>query len=179
MPTIFTHALVTGVLGKSAHWSQSLRSTALCAFCGLIPDLDGIGFHLGIPYEHVWGHRGLTHSFSFAFVLGIILGLIFGESKRIRSRIVWGLLLSVLIASHPILDMLTNGGHGVAIFAPFDHARHFFPNHYRVIQVSPMSLSPGLKMALISEFYWVWIPTLCYLFTVVLRKRSGREEPPR
>ncbi len=32
-----------------------------------------VGLVFGIPYEHVLGHRGLTHSIAFAMLLGIVI----------------------------------------------------------------------------------------------------------
>jgi inner membrane protein len=43
------------------------------------------------------------------------------------------LCIAVATASHGILDAFTNGGLGVAFFAPFDKTRYFFP-------VTPMKL---------------------------------------
>jgi hypothetical protein len=34
---------------------------------------------------------------------------------------------SFVTASHGMLDAMTDGGLGVAFFAPFDNARYFFP----------------------------------------------------
>ena len=39
------------------------------------------------------------------------------------------------MASHGVLDALTDGGSGVAFLAPFDDTRYFFP--WRPIRVSP------------------------------------------
>jgi inner membrane protein len=61
--------------------------------------------------------------------------------------------------SHGILDAMTDGGRGVAFFAPFDDTRYFFP--FRPIKVSPIGLSfftaRGLDV-IWSEFLWVCIP---------------------
>ena len=180
MPTIFTHALVTGLLGKGIRPQQGAKSVALCALCGVLPDLDGVGFHLGVPYLHVWGHRGASHSLAFALAAGLLLGLLFAEHKRLSGRLGRGLFFGALIASHPLLDMLTTGGHGVALFAPLDHTRQFFPDAYRVIRVSPMSVSPRLITALMSELYWVWAPTLALYVGMrsisALIKRGGRPQ---
>ncbi len=37
--------------------------------CTEIPDLDAIGFWLGVPYKSFFGHRGFTHSIAFAVLL--------------------------------------------------------------------------------------------------------------
>jgi inner membrane protein len=56
--------------------------------------------------------------------------------------------------------MLTNGGRGVALFAPFSNTRYFFP--WRPIEVSPISVrhffsTRGIQI-MRSEFRWVWLP---------------------
>ena len=42
------------------------------------------------------------------------------------------------IASHGILDALTDGGRGVGFWIPFDNSRYFFP--WRPIPVSPIGI---------------------------------------
>jgi inner membrane protein len=65
-------------------------------------------------------------------------------------------------ASHGLLDGLTNGGLGVAFFAPFDSARYFFP--LRPILVSPIGVGAFLSQrglsVLLSEMTWVWPPSI-------------------
>ena len=70
-----------------------------------------------------------------------------------------GGILAVAMASHGVLDALTDGGPGVAFFAPFDDTRYFFP--WRPIRVSPLwrgfFSSRGLE-TLASEVRWLWLP---------------------
>jgi inner membrane protein len=66
----------------------------------------------------------------------------------------------VACASHALLDAMTNGGLGVALYWPFDHERHFLP--FRPIQVSPIGVKEffsewGLRV-IASELIWVFIP---------------------
>ena len=117
--------------------------------------------------------RGLLTA-AVALSLGLVLGLAFSEGSRLRARIGWGLLFGALIASHPLLDMLTTGGHGVAPWAPYDNARLFFPKPWRVIQVSPMSLTPRIQAAFLSELYWVGLPTLVLLIVRFCLHRLGQ-----
>ena len=42
---------------------------ALALVCAVLPDLDALGLWLGIPYDHPFGHRGITHSLPFAVAL--------------------------------------------------------------------------------------------------------------
>ena len=100
----------------------------------LLPDADVVGFALGVPYAAPWGHRGATHSFAFSIVLGALIGVAarwFGR-PAIRTALV---AIAVLV-SHPILDTMTDGGLGCALWWPFDAARHFAP--WRPIPVAPI-----------------------------------------
>lgn len=68
-------------------------------------------------------------------------------------------------ASHPLLDMLTTGGRGCALWWPFSDERLFFP--VRVIQVSPLGARAffsewGLSV-LYSEAFWIGLPCLVLL----------------
>lgn len=65
-------------------------------------------------------------------------------------------------ASHAILDMMTNGGLGVAIFSPFDLTRYFFD--FRPVVVSPIGVVRffsewGLNVVK-SEIVWIILPAL-------------------
>ncbi len=131
---------------------------ALALVCAVLPDLDALGLWLGIPYEHPFGHRGITHSLPFAVALAGAGTLLAPEAEP---RIAFGVLL-VSAASHGLIDALTNGGLGIALFSPFSHKRFFLP--WRVIEVSPLRPSAlfsrrGLEV-LRSEMRWVWVPCL-------------------
>jgi membrane-bound metal-dependent hydrolase YbcI (DUF457 family) len=39
----------------------------------LLPDIDFIAFHFGIPYRHPFGHRGAAHSPAFALLVGALV----------------------------------------------------------------------------------------------------------
>jgi inner membrane protein len=134
----------------------------LTAGCSMLPDLDVISFAFGIRYNHVLGHRGITHSLLFALVLGLVVSLIFFREIELFS-INWWLLTGyffLITASHALLDAMTNGGLGVAFFAPFDNQRYFLP--WRPIEVSPIGLEAFLSArgltVLLSEIKWIWIP---------------------
>jgi inner membrane protein len=78
------------------------------------------------------------------------------------SRAVAFLFVAAACASHGLLDMLTNGGHGVAYFWPWSTDRHFLPGP--VIEVSTLNLrrffGPAGIAVLQSEWRWVWLPAL-------------------
>ena len=138
-------------------------AVAAGALLTVIPDVDSIGFWMGVPYGAPLGHRGLTHSLAFAALLALTA---FGALRRFSPRARGtspGLLYLYLFfcaASHGVLDALTDGGLGVAFLAPFSNERYFFP--WTPILVSPISISGffdarGLRV-LASEMVWIWIP---------------------
>jgi membrane-bound metal-dependent hydrolase YbcI (DUF457 family) len=59
------------------------------------------------------------------------------------------LLLFLAAASHPLLDMLTDGGLGVALLAPFSWSRYFFP--FRPIPVSAIGVDGDTCLVLAWE----------------------------
>lgn len=160
VPTIFTHPAVP--LGLSPWFRRLPRSViVLGVIASAIPDIDVLSFHLGIPYESPLGHRGFTHSLAFAFLLALLLALLVwrGLSARAPS---FGTLFTyffLAIASHGLLDAMTNGGKGVGFFIPFSTKRYFLP--WRPIRVSPIGAThfaakAGVVMR--SELLLVWLP---------------------
>ena len=173
MPTFISHAVSAYTLGKLS-FSSTLprRFWWLALFCAIIPDVDVLGLHYGINYADVWGHRGMTHSFSFAFLLS--LAVVFSafrqiQFKTLRIRLI--IFFFLVASSHGILDALTNGGLGVAFFAPFDNSRYFFS--YQPIQVSPISISAFIEgrawYVLRSELVWVGLPCLILLALIKIK----------
>ena len=140
-------------------WSLWLLAAALA----VAPDLDVLGFRLGIPYDSLLGHRGLTHSLPFALAVSGLLTAFFYRSGAgpLTWKQVW-LLLFLAMALHGILDAFTNGGRGIAFFAPVSTKRYFFP--VRPLEVSPLSITGFFStrglVILASEIRWVWLPAL-------------------
>src|SRR5262245_35887781 len=140
MPTVVTHAAVAVGFGRL--WLGGRRLPLwfwlLSAGAAAAPDLDVVAWPLGIPYDPLWGHRGLSHSLAAALPAAFVLT---GATRRylgLRGAPLCVYLFAV-IASHGLLDACTDGGPGVAFLAPFDTARYFFP--WRPIRVSPIGLA--------------------------------------
>lgn len=179
MASAFSHAAVALAIGTlSATRSTSPRFWWLTILCSILPDADVLSFAFGIDYGDLLGHRGLTHSLTFATVLSVVVVQVwFGEVEK-WSRM-WGLLIAhffVVTASHGMLDAMTDGGLGIAFFAPFENSRYFFP--WRPVMVSPIGIGPffsryGLDV-LISELVWILIPAglSCVLLRTLLKRRS-------
>src|SRR5688572_30571391 len=126
MASNFTHPFVGLILGKTVSVLLGQRLPArfwlLSALCPVLPDADVIGFRFGIEYEDMLGHRGLSHSFAFAVVLGLLAAKLAFPAIRAGTRAWWGwwAYFSAITASHTLLDAMTSGGLGVAFFAPFE-----------------------------------------------------------
>jgi inner membrane protein len=148
--------------------------------CSILPDLDSVGLLLGIPYEHVLGHRGLTHSLPFAAVVAwtVVRGLFPHTAGFFRYQLY--LYFFLCTASHGLLDAMTDGGLGVAFFAPFHNDRYFAP--FRPIVVSPLEPSHFFSRRALgilrSEFVWVGLPSLgLAILAQVWRSAMGRDRP--
>ena len=113
----------------------------------LVPDLDVIGFSLGVAYGDPWGHRGATHSIVFAIVLGVVIGT--AACAMTLPFLRTTIIATVVLVSHPLLDTLTDGGLGCALFWPFELTRYFAP--WQPIPVAPIGIhflsSSGLAVA--------------------------------
>lgn len=173
MASAFSHVAIPIAL-YAAFKSRDVNGKLLVVamVLSVIPDLDVIAFKLGIPYASQWGHRGFTHSLVFAASVSLFLMLF---SKQLQSRpwiIFWFCFVSC--TSHALLDAMTNGGLGVALYWPFNSERIFFP--FTPIQVSPIGVSNffterGLAV-IASELWWVLIPALVFgVVGAVLRRR--------
>lgn len=175
MPTIFTHAavpLAIGVVLGAKKISPRLLLAGMLA--SMVPDMDVIAFKLGIEYANQFGHRGASHSIVFALILGILAAL---AAPWLRAK-PWIAMafVSVACVSHPLLDMLTTGGLGAALWWPFSEQRLFFPA--QVIRVSPLTLERFLGpagMAVIrSEILWVWLPCLSLMVATYATRNSRK-----
>lgn len=175
MASAFSHVVVAVALGMA--WRPAARSMRFWVFgaaCSVGPDLDVLGFWLGIPYDHLLGHRGLTHSLFFAALLAVgVVAAAFDGPEWSGARLrVWAYLFGAT-ASHGILDAMTNGGLGVAFFAPFDSTRYFLP--FRPIAVSPIGLGEFFTEygwgVLASEIPWVWLPAGVFAASLWLARR--------
>ena len=144
---------------QRTRWSI-VTSMVVWAFLSMLPDADVIGFRFGIRYADAWGHRGATHSLAFALIVGGAIGVIaplFGLSRG-RTAV----CAIAVLASHALLDTLTDGGLGCALFWPFDPHRYFAA--WRPIPVAPIGRayfsSAGLHVA-VTELV-MFLPVLAY-----------------
>jgi inner membrane protein len=133
------------------------RALLFGALCTVLPDIDSVGYWLGVPPAAPLGHRGATHSIFTAAALSAALTAT--AFRHAPSRLAVFALLFLCAASHGLLDMMTDGGPPVAFFAPLGE-RYFLP--WRPLRVSPIGFEGffghrGLAI-LATELAWIWIP---------------------
>lgn len=184
MPSVFSHAIAAVALGGAAVGGQSrVRIWVLGALCAVAPDFDVVAFLFGIHYGDMLGHRGLSHSIFLAVVLATVVTIFVRHTWPETPHAVklWPFFF-VATASHGLLDAMTNGGLGVAFFAPFSNERYFLP--WRPILVSPLSIHvffgtrKGLRV-MWSELGWIWLPAaLVFLVGLALRQPTYRRRLP-
>lgn len=180
MASAFGHVVLAYAMGKSLRTQfHTSRFWWLTVFCCLLPDADVLGLALGIPYEHVLGHRGFTHSIVFAMLVGLVVPSLAAPMTPYGTRPYWvfALYFFLVTLSHGFLDALTDGGMGIAFFAPFDSTRYFFP--WRPVSVSPIGISAfvsyeGMRV-LLSELVWIGIPVGLWLIVLDVIGRTARK----
>jgi inner membrane protein len=103
----------------------------------MAPDLDTWAMlALDIPHGSFFSHRGFFHSPFFLTVLALAVAWL---AVRRRAAFLLAAVWAGAAVTHPLLDMLTDGGSGVMLFFPFSAERLFFP--WRPIRVSPLSIA--------------------------------------
>ena len=119
--------------GRPPTWRSALSWSIL----SLLADADVIGFPLGVKYGDPWGHRGATHSLVAAMITGVVVGVAARRFNRPFRRTT--MFAIAVLASHGLLDTMTDGGLGVALLWPFDLTRFFAA--WRPIPVAPIGLA--------------------------------------
>ncbi len=158
MASLPTHAFLAVGLVRAIKRDASPSLLARAAALSCAADLDVVGFLYHVPYGAPWGHRGATHSALAAAVLALAGGKHYA-------------LMLLAALSHPVLDMLTDGGRGIAFLWPYSAERYFLP--WRPIPVSPIGAdffsARGLHV-ISMELLMVWAPTAALLWLSVRRK---------
>jgi inner membrane protein len=180
MASAFTHGIVALSFGKFFFPERMpVRFWVLLVVCTILPDVDVIGFFLGVRYSDTLGHRGFSHSLLFALLLAVLATTAAFPAVRRFTRQWWLLITSFFAAaaSHGVLDAMTDGGYGIAFFSPFSSTRFFLP--WRPLEVAPIGVRGFFSRwgwdVLMSELLWIWLPLAVILLIVyaVRRQRSG------
>ncbi len=180
MASAFAHGIAAATMG-SVFKTKRLppRFWVLGIICSILPDADVLTFAFGVSYGDVWGHRGFSHSLVFALLLALLVTFSYFKDAAPLSG-AWFRLVSyfaLCTASHGLLDGMTNGGLGIAFFAPFDNTRYFLP--WQPIQVSPIGIAAFFSswgaQVLLSEMIWVAAPCLLLLAVLVGIKHARHQ----
>jgi inner membrane protein len=135
--------------GRPLRQRRWLAAGVLWSLLSLLPDVDVIGFSLGVRYGDEWGHRGATHSIILSVSVAALVGA--AALPRRRPAVSTALAAALVLVSHALLDTLTDGGLGCALFWPFDLTRYFAP--WTPIPVAPIGVdflsASGLYVAVV------------------------------
>lgn len=136
MPSIghLAVGLAAGRVARPRSGPSAWAWTALLVVLSFLPDADVLAFRLGIPYGAPFGHRGAVHSPAFAVLIGLALWPM-AKALRMPASLV-AVTGALVLASHGLLDALTDGGKGIALLWPFTSERFFAP--WRPIPVAPI-----------------------------------------
>jgi inner membrane protein len=159
MASIISHAAVPLALGIGLGRKNIPRPLMIAGVAAsMLPDADVILFRFGTTYADPWSHRGASHSLFFASLVGLAAARLM---RRVAPPLLTFVFVTIAGASHGLLDMLTNGGHGIALLWPFSTDRYFFVA--RPIQVSPLAAHRFVIRAAAvarTEALWIWAPAI-------------------
>jgi len=150
MPLPITHALAPVAAAiiipdRRVQW----RLVIAAALASALPDVDSFSHWIwGMPSPSAplppWWHRGAAHSLFVAVAVGCLAAAMH-KHLRVRATTA-GLVVGAAMASHGILDMLSNGGVPVAYLWPLSSARLFAD--WRPIHSSPIEPAHFIAQAL-------------------------------
>ncbi|HTM49823.1 MAG TPA: metal-dependent hydrolase [Bryobacteraceae bacterium] len=152
MASAITHFIVGASLALPALESRPLlnalpgwRIPVSAGLFAVAADLDTFVMGaLRIPYDSFFGHRGFFHSPFFLALFFTGMAAIAARGHR-RSAVPLAALWTGCAVTHPLLDMLTDGGLGVMLLFPFSEERLFFP--FTPIHVSPFGILQFFRRA--------------------------------
>lgn len=87
----------------------------------LLPDADFLLPAL-VPISPSFDHRGITHSLTFAVLIGLITAWVLLVTQSDRP-LAWGILVAAVVATHGLLDLLGQSQLGVELLWPFSTVR--------------------------------------------------------
>jgi inner membrane protein len=140
MASLFTHVAVPLLARRAVRVPKELerRLDVIAVLVSIWPDLDYATLPFEVRPNDLLGHRGLTHSLFVAIAVGLVASLLFPKSARRRIAP----LLVLVALSHPIIDAMTAGDLGVALFWPITRARFSFP--FSLVATCPVGLDEWL-----------------------------------
>jgi inner membrane protein len=170
--TIYTHAVVGLGIGRVfASGKMPMLFWLLAALLPVIPDLDV--FSVAGYGGSILGHRGFTHSISFAVAVGLAAAAV---TCRYFQRSFWILfaLFAAITASHGFLDALTKGGAGIPFFWPISERRFGGWGPVLVPDIALEIPDPRTSRAVRGELLWVWLPMVVLVALATVYRHRHR-----
>ena len=169
MASPWAHALAGAAVGACYRDPRHRRRViALAAACAVAPDLDLIGWPLGISPLTLLGHRGLSHSILFATALGVLAARALRPPITARERVTAAVVLVLATVTHSLIDALTTyAPSGPAFWAPFTNQRYRF-------SWMPLTGSGGLETDFGREALYICLPAFVLIVALTWwRRRPG------
>lgn len=157
MPLTTTHALVP-LAGAIAFGQRPIRWKLLIAagLAAALPDIDYFSPRIA-PASYILSHRGASHSLFTALAAGMLAALAYRSFSV--NPLTAGVVIAGSMASHGLLDMMSDSGEPVAYLWPLSSLRVFAD--YRPIHGGAVYLSHFVTDALArqqSELWQIAIP---------------------
>jgi inner membrane protein len=171
MATIYTHAFVGLGIGK-VFATRRLPAWfwLLACFLPIVPDFDAFS---SAAYGSLWGHRGFTHSLCFALGLSLLAAALAYRLLPVKFWPLW-VLFFLMVASHGILDALTDGGFGIPFFWPFSNHRYGPCGPIHVQDIGFEIPDPRVSRSVRTELLYVWLPTTVLVGLVLIYRLERR-----
>jgi inner membrane protein len=171
MPLTTTHAMVP--LAAALAGSQSLRLSPLlvaATAAAAVPDADVLVQHFArLASTSAYAHRGATHSLFAALAAGLLAAIFHKPLKAPPVKA--GAAVAAAMASHGLLDMMTNGGVAVAYLWPLSSTRLFAD--WRPIHSSEVHLAHLVAQAAPRQAYEL-VHLIVPMFVIALLFRAAR-----
>jgi inner membrane protein len=111
---------------------------AACVALAWLPDADALPLALGAPDRGIFGHRGFTHTPLFAAAVGLAVAA-YWLARRRPGSVRLGVLATLLVSSHGLLDAIAQEGRGIMFLWPLSTERFHLP--WRPIPDAPLGLA--------------------------------------
>lgn len=157
MPLPIAHGLVGASIVALVHPNANLKNWKPLLIAFILANCADLDFGFSIMFGWQGFHRGLTHSFLFAFIVACV---IFIFLRRLNWKI--PLAYSVAFLSHTILDYLSSKRGGVRLLTPFDNTSYGFG------QISFSELSRGIILQDIIYFSIIEMAVFTPIFIIVV-----------
>jgi membrane-bound metal-dependent hydrolase YbcI (DUF457 family) len=176
MSSILGHGLmgisVASAVAAKSETKNRRKLFVLAAILSLIPDTDVL-FYIAFGVLGMTPHRGITHTLSFAVLMGLALTALFRSYFDLTFQRSFLLFFGVLF-THLVLDYLMGCGPAVPFFWPLTDQGYLFP--YKVVPTAYYALSvAGLASVLLhpATLIGMLIETVIFLPLFLISQRRS------